>query len=76
MTKSGRPDPDLLPDGDYWATCRERNEISAALNGHSAVFPQAKMVVRSGWAYFYRSDEEVWNCNVRYAAANFVIQMA
>nr|WP_249179575.1 hypothetical protein [Burkholderia vietnamiensis] len=66
----------MLPDGDYWATCRERNEISAALNGHSAVFPQARMVVRSGWAYFYRRDEEVWSCNVRYAAANFVIQMA
>nr|WP_244097100.1 hypothetical protein [Burkholderia ambifaria] len=76
MTKSRRPDPDLLPDGEYWATCRERNEISAALNGHSAVFPQARMTVKSGWAYFHRNDEEVWSCNVRYAASNFVIQAA
>ncbi|WP_414016522.1 hypothetical protein [Burkholderia vietnamiensis] len=76
VTKSGRPDPDLLPDGDYWATCRERNEMSAAINGHSAVFPQARMTVAKGWAVFYRNGEEVWTCNARYAAANFNIQKA
>ncbi|MBJ9676326.1 hypothetical protein [Burkholderia gladioli] len=76
MTVIKRVDPDLLPDGDYWVTCRERNALSAAANGHSQVFPQAKMIVRDGWAYFYRDDDEVWTCNVRYAATNFVIQSA
>jgi archaeosine-15-forming tRNA-guanine transglycosylase len=67
---------ETLADGEYWVTCRERNEISAALNGHSAVFPQARMTVADGWAVFYRNGKEVWTCNARYAAAKFVIQTA
>jgi hypothetical protein len=67
---------ETLADGEYWATCRERNEISAALNGHSAVFPQALVTVADGWAFFYRDGKEVWTCNARYAAANFNIQKA
>ncbi|WP_341775297.1 hypothetical protein [Burkholderia gladioli] len=31
------------------------------------------MIVKDGWAHFYRNGEEVWTCNVHYAAANFVI---
>ncbi|CAG9187979.1 hypothetical protein SB768_30855 [Burkholderia sp. SIMBA_043] len=50
--------------------------MSAAINGHSAVFPQARMTVAKGWAVFYRNGEEVWTCNARYAAANFNIQKA
>ncbi|MEQ5844351.1 MULTISPECIES: hypothetical protein [Paraburkholderia] len=67
---------ETLANGEYWATCRERNEISAALNGHGDVFPQARMTVIDGWAFFYRNSEEVWNCNARYAATNFIVQQA
>lgn len=71
-TRDGEP----LANGEYWATCRERNNLSAALNGHGDVFPQARMTVKDGWAFFYRNAEEVWNCNARYAAANFIVQQA
>ncbi|TDV17316.1 hypothetical protein [Paraburkholderia caballeronis] len=65
---------EALPDGEYWATCRERNEIAAALNGHSQVFPQARVIVKNGWANFYRDGVEVWACNPVYAKSNFIIQ--
>ncbi|AYQ85980.1 hypothetical protein NYZ96_36055 (plasmid) [Burkholderia gladioli] len=74
MTASARTVPDVLVDGAYLATCRERNALAAVANGHSQVFPQARMIVKDGWAHFYRNGEEVWTCNVHYAAANFVIQ--
>ena len=67
---------EVLADGEYLATCRERNEISAALNSHSAVFPRARVTVAKGWAFFYRDGVEVWTCNARYAAANFDTQNA
>ncbi|WP_321920145.1 hypothetical protein [Paraburkholderia tropica] len=67
---------DALVDGEYCATCRERNPLSAAANGHSLVFPQARMVVADGWATFYRDGKEVWSCNAVYAAANFNVQTA
>lgn len=73
---SSRRSSETLANGEYWATCRERNEISAALNGHGDVFPQARMTVIEGWAFFYKNGEEVWNCNARYAAANFVVRQA
>lgn len=34
------------------ATCRERNQLSAAANGHLSVFPQARLVIKDGWATF------------------------
>jgi hypothetical protein len=67
---------DILADGEYWLTCRERNALSAAANGHSQVYPGARVKVTDGWAVFYRNDEEVWNCNAAYAAANFIVQPA
>lgn len=66
----------ILKDGEYEVTCRERTILSAAANGHSAVFPRAKMVVKDGWATFTRDGAEVWNCNARYAATHFDVQSA
>ncbi|MEK6346763.1 MAG: hypothetical protein V4764_04755 [Burkholderia sp.] len=66
----------VLPDGAYRATCRERNALSAAANGHRPVFPHASMQVKDGWATFYRDDEEIWSCSALYAAANFTIEPA
>lgn len=54
--------------------CRERNALSAGANGHSQVFPKARMTVKDGWAVFYREGEEVWNCNAAYVAAHFDLQ--
>jgi len=65
-----------LPDGKYWATCRERTVFAAAANGHGDVLPQAEMIVKDGWATFIRDGVEVWNCSARYAAAHFDIQPA
>jgi len=42
-----------LPDGKYWATCRERTVFAATANGHGDVFPCAEMVVTDGWATFH-----------------------
>ena len=54
--------------------CRERNALSAAANGHSQVFPKARVRVKEGWASFFRNGEEVWDCNAAYAAAHFDCQ--
>ncbi|WP_321916908.1 hypothetical protein [Paraburkholderia sp. J11-2] len=67
---------DVPEDGEYRAICKENNSLSAAANGHSEVFPTAQVTVKDGWATFYRDGQEVWNCNARYAAANFVLQKA
>ncbi|MBN3852293.1 MULTISPECIES: hypothetical protein [unclassified Paraburkholderia] len=65
---------DVPENGEYVAICKENNPLSAAANGHSEVFPRALVIVKDGWATFYRDGEEIWNCNARYAAANFVLQ--
>nr|WP_244137118.1 hypothetical protein [Burkholderia pyrrocinia] len=63
-----------LPDGKYWATCRERTVFAATANGHGDVFPCAEMVVTDGWATFTHDGVEVWNCSARYAVAHFDVQ--
>lgn len=73
---SSRRSSETLANGEYRATRRERNEISAALNGHGDVFPQARMTAIDSGAFFYKNGDEVWNCNARYAAANFIVQQA
>lgn len=65
---------DVPENGEYVAICKENNPLSAAANGHSEVFPRAQVIVKDGWATFYRDGEEIWNCNARYAAANFLLQ--
>ncbi|WP_321884984.1 hypothetical protein [Paraburkholderia bannensis] len=65
---------DVPENGEYLATCRENNPLSAAAHGHGEVFPKADVTVKDGWATFYRDGQEVWNCNARYAAANFILQ--
>lgn len=65
-----------LVDGEYWATCRERNALAAALNGLGSVFPQARLMVRDGWATVAPDGQELWGCNAQYAAAHFQIQRA
>jgi hypothetical protein len=67
---------DVPENGEYWAICKENNPLSAAANGHSQVFPRAEVTVKDGWATFHRDGKEIWNCNARYAAANFVLQKA
>ncbi|WP_175785290.1 hypothetical protein [Burkholderia ambifaria] len=68
--------PTPLADGAYWATCKERNDLAAAMNGHGAVFPQAKMIIKGREARFYRDGVEVWICNAAYAAIHFTIDPA
>lgn len=61
------------PAGQYLATCKEKSVLSAAMNGHSAVFPQAHCTVARGQAVFKKNGVEVWRCNSTYAAAHFLL---
>lgn len=65
-----------LRDGTYLARCKERNALSAAMNGHSLVHPQARCVVKKGVAVFDRDGKEVWRCNARYAELHFQLEKA
>jgi len=65
-----------LRDGTYVARCKEETYLSAAMNGHANVFPEAKLEVKDGWAYFYKGGKQVWSCNPLYAATYFKVQPA
>jgi len=60
-----------LADGEYLAKCKERNALAAAINGHSQVWPEAKVVVKDGCASFFKGGTKVWECNATYARGNF-----
>lgn len=63
-----------LPDGKYLARCKERSAISAAVNGHGAVYPQALCTIANGVAMFEKDGRRVWDCNAAYAQANFQLE--
>ncbi|CAI8695396.1 MULTISPECIES: hypothetical protein [Burkholderia] len=65
-----------LQDGEYWAACKERNDLAAAVNGHGAVYPRTRMTVRDGVAVFHRGGNTLWTCRAHYALANFTIDPA
>lgn len=65
-----------LADGEYIAKCKEKTEISAAINGHSQVWPEAKVVVKDSYARFYKDGRQVWHCNATYAHGNFDVTPA
>ncbi|MDN7465754.1 hypothetical protein QZM50_34090 [Burkholderia gladioli] len=65
-----------LAGGEHSAVCRERNVISVAANGHSLVFPKARMTLKDGWAFFRRDGVEIWSCNASYAEAQFDVHKA
>ncbi|WP_321889625.1 hypothetical protein [Paraburkholderia bannensis] len=65
-----------LTEGQYIATCKERNALAAAMNGHSAVYPQALCELKDGIAIFRRDGREVWRCNAAYAEFNFLLDRA
>jgi len=63
-----------LTDGKYLASCKERNALAAAMNGHGAVWPQARCTLAKGVAIFDRNGQEVWRCNAVYAQAHFKLE--
>ncbi|OUE39288.1 hypothetical protein BZY94_31035 [Burkholderia territorii] len=63
-----------LQDGAYLARCKERNPLSAAMNGHGAVYPYARCEVKRGVAIFERDGKEVWRCNSAYAELHFSLE--
>lgn len=60
-----------LADGSYIAKCKELSILSAAVNGHSQVWPEAQVVVKGGLAIFYKEGRKVWECNATYALGHF-----
>jgi hypothetical protein len=63
-----------LHDGRYKATCKERNALAAAINGHGLVFPEANCTVSKGQAVFDRDGVELWRCNAAYAEVHFKLE--
>lgn len=60
-----------LKDGLYLAKCREKTVISAGLNGHLSIWPEATMRIIGNEAVFFRDGKRVWSCNMLYAANQF-----
>lgn len=63
-----------LIDGQYVASCKDKTFLAAVSNGHSLVWPQARMVVRGAVARFFKPEGLVWSCNASYAGANFDVR--
>ena len=63
-----------LDDGRYKATCKERNALAAAMNGHSLIFPEATCTILKGQAVFDRNGVELWRCNAAYAEVHFKLE--
>jgi hypothetical protein len=55
------------------AKCKEPNIMQAVFNGHGNVWPECEVRFKDGWAYFYRDNMQLWDCNEQYAIHNFEI---
>jgi hypothetical protein len=60
-----------LPAGTYLLRCKEKTLFSAAANGHSAIWPEARAVCDGKYVRVVRDGKEVYACNATYAALNF-----
>lgn len=69
--KPRMPREKKLKDGTYVAKCKEKTLLSATVNGHSAIWPEAKLVIKDSQAEFFHKGKLVWHCNMLYAANNF-----
>ncbi len=63
-----------LSPGKYLLSCKENSPISAAMNGHSAVWPHAEAVSDGKRVVFLKDGKQVYSCNATYAAANFEVK--
>lgn len=67
MSRKEKP----LSDGQYLATCRDKSVLAAMSNGHSSVWPRARVVIKGSDAEFFKDGKSVWSCNSAYAGAHF-----
>lgn len=63
-----------LSPGKYCLSCKETTAIAAAMNGHSAVWPQAQAVSDGKRVVFFKDGKQVYSCNATYAGANFEVK--
>lgn len=68
-------EPAELANGEYLARPREKSFLSAAANGHSSIWPEAKMVVTGDQAAFFKGRKKVWICQMIYASNMFDVQL-
>ena len=61
-------EPAKLANGEYLAKPRETSLLSAVANGHSSIWPEAKMVVKGDQAVFFQGGKKVWACQIMYAS--------
>lgn len=66
-------EPAKLANGEYIARPRDKSLISAALNGHSSIWPEARMVINGDDAVFFKGRKKVWGCQAMYASNMFDI---
>ncbi|WP_081821698.1 hypothetical protein [Achromobacter sp. DH1f] len=60
----------------YKARCKEKNELAAAANGHSHIYPEADCLISGDTAIFSRQGKEIWRCSAIYARAQFGLSPA
>lgn len=63
---------DLYRLAATWAKCKEATRLRAALNGLSAIWPQAEAVSDGRCVQFYCDDVPIFDCNAEYASAHFL----
>lgn len=64
-------EPAKLANGEYLAKPRDTTLLSAVANGHSSIWPEAKMVVKGDQAAFFQDGKKVWACQMIYASNMF-----
>lgn len=68
-------EPAKLSNGEYLVKPREKTLMSAVANGHSSIWPNAKMVVTGDQVVFFQGRKKVWSCQMIYASNMFDVEL-
>ena len=64
-------DSPTLHNGIYLTRYKECNPLSSTMNGHGAVYPEARCKVQDCEAVIDHDRKEVWRCNAIHAELHF-----
>ena len=68
-------EPAKLANGEYLAQPREKTLLSAAENGHSCIWPEARMVVTGDQAVFYQGSKKEGSTGLGLAIADSICKL-